>query len=185
MIDEGCLEPLTSNFAMDEALNQLGIWFYDWKINFLLVPKDENPASIMRLKVVDEFPFTKFPSHNLTNWNIIQFCFQNRYDINFLTLKEALHRLMLQRKIKAPDVPRCNNHCFGREEASPVRIPYFWSLSFWTSNCFSSIRVGFWDLVLTWTKSSSSGSTFPAFTAHFSTGSTFPAFTAPFSTGGC
>ncbi|KAH1256560.1 2,3-bisphosphoglycerate-independent phosphoglycerate mutase [Glycine max] len=36
--------------------------------------------------------------------------------------KEVLHRMMLQRQIKASDVPRGNDHGFGREEASSTLV---------------------------------------------------------------
>ena len=142
-INERNLEMFASNFAVNGTVNQLSIWFYDWKINFILLLKDKNHVCIMRRKVMDEVPIAKIYFHSILNWNFIQFSFQNGHHINFLAVKEALHRMMLQRQIKASDIPRCNNHWFGREETSSTRITDFWSLPLWTSNCLSSIRVGF------------------------------------------
>jgi len=161
-IDEWNLKALGSGFTINSTVNQLGIWLQNRKMDLILLPEDKNSASIM-----SEVPATKLSSHDFLNGNLIQLSFQHNHDVNFLAVKEALHRMMFQRQIKASDVPRGNDHGFGREEASPTLVTALWFLPLWTSACISLVWVVFmsctvlpffWCFVFTWTNPSSIGS---------------------------
>lgn len=93
----------------------------------------------------------------ISSVDLIQLSFQHNHDVS----------MMLQRQIKASDVPRGNDHRFGRKEASLTLVTALWFLPLWTSACISLVRVVFmsctflpffWCFIFTWTNPSSIGS---------------------------